>query len=284
MRIAAAQIDIEFGNTSGNLDKMLGIMREVESADLVVFPECALTGYCFESLEEGREVAEPVPGPATQAFQKVCRELNMHVAFGMLEADGDDIYNAAVLVGPNGVVGSYRKVHMPFLGIDRFATYGNRPFELFEIDGVKIGMLICYDVGFPEAPRCLALQGADIVLLPTNWPPGAECMAEHSIPSRAMENSIFFVAVDRVGVERGTKFIGMSSICGTDGKRLAAAMHTDEEILICDINPERARNKRIVRVPSKHIIDRIADRRPEMYGKLVEPHNARTPRQDFEDS
>lgn len=283
MKIAVAQIDIKILQPQVNLAQMRSVMQRLAGeAELVIFPECALTGYCFESLEEGRQVAEAVPGPATEAFTETCRQLNMHVVFGMLERDGDAIYNAAVLVGPSGVVGSYRKIHMPYLGIDRFANYGNRPFEIFQVGDVRIGMLICYDVGFPEAPRILALQGADLIILPTNWPPGAECMSEHSIPARAMENSVYFAACDRVGEERGTKFIGNSSICGVDGKRLAEAMHTNEAILIADINPERARNKRIVRVPSRHLIDRLADRRPEMYGRLVEPHNLPTPRMDQE--
>jgi predicted amidohydrolase len=171
-------------------------------------------------------------------------------------------------------------VHLPWLGIDKFTTLGDRPFEVHEIDGLRVGMNICYDSGFPEPGRCLTLLGADLIALPTNWPPGAECMAEHAVPTRAMENGVYFAAVNRVGTERGFQFIGRSSICAPNGDVLARASASNEEILYADIDPARARNKRIVRVPSKHVIDRMADRRPEMYGPLVEPHALSRPRDD----
>jgi predicted amidohydrolase len=283
MKVAAAQIDIEFANPEANLARMIQLMEQLgaQGVDLIAFPECALTGYCFDSRAAGLAVAETIPGPATDRLAAACRDYHVRaVVIGMLEVDGDKLYNAAVLVGPEGVIGSYRKVHLPYLGIDRFTDYGDRPFEVFDVGGVKVGMLICYDSGFPEASRVLALQGVELIVLPTNWPPGAECMSEHSIPSRAMENSVYFLAVDRIGTEQGYRFIGNSSICDPAGNRLAAAMHADEALLIAEIDPARARNKRIVRIPEKHLIDRIADRRPEFYQLLVEPHQLRTPRQD----
>jgi predicted amidohydrolase len=211
-----------------------------------------------------------------------CREMNCYSVFGMLESDGERLFNAAVLVGPDGLIGSYRKVHLPYLGIDRFTSYGDRPFEVFSMQGLKVGLLICYDAAFPEAARALALQGADLIILPTNWPPGAECMAEMSIATRAMENSVYFAACNRVGVEKGFRFIGRSSICAPNGDVLAMARSEGPEILYAEISPEKARSKRIVRVPDKHLIDRFADRRPEMYGILTQPHSLRTPRQDMQ--
>ena len=117
IRIAAAQMDVKLTDREGNLSRMLAKLEAAaaQGAALVVFPECALPGYCFESLEEARPYAETVPGPATKAFAAACKKLNVHAVFGMLEADGQKIFNACVLVGPNGVVGTYRKVHLPFL-------------------------------------------------------------------------------------------------------------------------------------------------------------------------
>ena len=126
-------------------------------------------------------------------------------------------------------------------------------------------MNICYDSAFPESARVMSLQGADLIALPTNFPPGGECMVEHVVNTRAMENNIYYACVNRVGTERGFGFIGKSKICDPSGRTLDAAPHTDEAILYADIDVQRARTKRIVRVPDKHIIDRIADRRPEMY-------------------
>ena len=133
-------------------------------------------------------------------------------------------------------------------------------------------MHICYDGAFPETGRVLALLGADLLVLPTNWPTHSECAAEHMMACRAMENVVYAMAVNRVGEERGFRFIGRSSIVGTGGERLAFAGPDGEEILYAEIDPARARRKRLVRVPGKHEIDRIADRRPGFYAPLVEPN------------
>jgi len=238
-------------------------------AFLTVFPECALTGYCFESLEEAQPFAETIPGPSTQEMVEICKRFEVFAAFGMLEQDGDRLFNACVLVGQNGVVGAYRKIHLPFLGIDRFVTPGDRPFDVVSVGPMRVGMNICYDGAFPESSRVMALGGADLIILPTNWPPGAQTFADYAINSRAMENCIFYMAVNRIGTEGEFRFIGKSRICDTDGDNLAFASHEDETILYAEIDVERARNKRLVRVPNKHEIDRFADRRPEMYGPIT---------------
>ena len=131
-------------------------------------------------------------------------------------------------------------------------------------------MLICYDASFPEASRILALEGADLIVLPTNWPPGAEPTADYVINARASENKIFMMSVDRVGEEGGFKFIGKSKICDVHGNTLAFADHRNEEILYADIDPAESRIKRILRTPGKHSIDRFADRRPEMYARIID--------------
>ena len=174
MKIAGIQIDVAIGQTDANLEKMIGLLTQAAEAGarLIVFPECALTGYCFDSLEEARGFAQPVPGPATEQMSLACGRNESYAVFGMLEADGERVFNAAVLVGPEGVVASYRKVHLPFLGIDRFVTPGDRPFAVHEIGqdsklpsgGVRMGMNICYDATFPESARSLSLLGADLIV------------------------------------------------------------------------------------------------------------------------
>lgn len=280
MRIAGVQMDVALGDVEANVDRMLGFLSQTtrEGAHLTIFPECAVTGYCFDTLEDAQRYAEPIPGPTIERFIAACIEHRCHVVFGTLESDGHRVFNAAVLVGPEGVVGSYRKVHLPYLGVDMHTTPGDRPFAVHEADGVNIGMNICYDAAFPEAARCLALLGADLIVLPTNWPPGAECMANSSIASRAMENAVYYAAINRVGTEAGFPFIGLSSICAPNGTILAAAQTTDEEVLYADIDVTLSRRKHIIRVPDKHEISRFADRRPEMYGPIVEPHTLKTPR------
>jgi predicted amidohydrolase len=244
-------------------------------AQLVVFPECALSGYCFDSLQEAAKFAELIPGPSTQRMVDVCRRCDAFVVFGMVESDGDRIFNACVLVGPKGMIGSYRKIHLPFLGLDRFTTPGDRPFTVFDAGPARIGMHICYDGAFPESTRVMALQGADLVVLPTNWPPGAQCTAAYVSNTRALENHIYFMAVNRVGVERGFRFIGGSKICEPTGTTVAEAPLQDTTVLYADLDLEKPRNKHLVRVPNKHEIWRFADRRPEMYSKIVEANQER---------
>ena len=282
MKIAGVQIDVSLGDIEANVAKLTAHLRESHSAgaQLTVFPECAATGYCFDNLDEGRWYAQPVPGPITEALTAACRERDLFTVFGMLEADGPRVFNAAVLMGPEGVIGSYRKVHLPYLGIDMHTAYGDRPFAVHAAGGVRVGMNICYDAAFPEAARCLALLGADLIALPTNWPPGGECVARHAIRTRAMENAVYYAAINRVGTERGFQFIGLSSICAPSGDVLAESTGADEQVLYAEIDPEKARRKRFVRVPDKHEIDRFADRRPEMYAALTEPRGLPTPRSD----
>jgi len=272
VKIACAQIDVRFAEVSVNRARIAERLRETagKGAQLVVFPECALPGYCFDSLEEARPHAEPIPGPSTEALVPLLRDRGQHAVIGMLESQGERLYNACVLLGPAGVVGHYRKVHLPFLGIDRFTTPGDLGFGVTEVGQVRVGMNICYDGSFPEAARAMALEGADLIVLPTNWPPGSECTAAHVIPTRAMENHVYYAAVNRVGTERGFAFIGQSKICDPSGEILAEAPHDQESILYAEVDAAQARRKRIVRIPGKHEIDRIADRRPEMYHRLVQ--------------
>lgn len=274
VKIAAVQMDIDIGEPGKNLARMIERLEITarNEALLTVFPECALTGYCFSSKEEALPFAETVPGPSIERMSAACRDAQAYVIFGLLERHGDRLFNACVLVGPNGLVGSYRKVHLPFLGVDMFTTPGDQSFAVHSAGPLRVGMHICYDGAFPEASRVMALQGADLIVLPTNWPPGAECTADYVINTRALENNVYFAAVNRTGTERGFHFIGKSKICDTRGYVLAEAQHEDEAVLYAELDLARARNKHIIRVPGKHEINRFADRRPEMYGPIVEPN------------
>lgn len=279
MRMAGVQMDVRLGDVAANLAAMSDKAREAAAhgAKLIVFPECALTGYGFDSRDEARPFAETLPGPATDTMRQLCQELGVVIVFGLIEQAGERLFNAAAMVGPEGLLGGYRKVHLPWLGIDRYLDYGDRPFAIQSVGDVRIGLNICYDGGFPETARCLTLLGADVILLPTNWPPGAEPAAEYAVNTRALENTVYYAAVNRVGVERGCSFIGHSRICDPLGRTMAAANHTREEILYADLDVSRARNKHLIRVPGTNEVNRLADRRPEMYGPLLQPHRLMRP-------
>nr|MCU0711582.1 carbon-nitrogen hydrolase family protein [Pirellula sp.] len=191
--VSGIQTNVSFANPKENLERMLSWLAhgDVKDSHLIVFPECMLSGYCFASLEEGLTVAESLEGASVQAIAKWCRAHNKFVAFGMLElAASGGVYNSCPLVGPQGVVGCYRKIHLPFLGIDRFTSPGKEAYSAFDADGLKVGVHICYDASFPESSRCLALEGADLLILPTNWPPGADTFAKYLPNARALENNV----------------------------------------------------------------------------------------------
>ncbi|HEV3166257.1 MAG TPA: carbon-nitrogen hydrolase family protein [Isosphaeraceae bacterium] len=275
IKVAAVQMEPRLGDLVANRVAIVQKLHEAAKAGarLVVFPECALSGYGFASKEEALAHAEPLPGPSVWEVAAACADIGgVHAVFGLLERDGERLFNACALVGPVGLVGSYRKIHLPFLGVDRFAEPGDRPFEVHEAGNLKVGMHICYDGSFPESGRVLTLLGADILVLPTNWPTHSECAAEHMMACRAMENVVYAMAVNRVGEEAGFRFIGRSSIANTKGDVVALAGPDEETILYADIDPTLARQKKQVRVPGKHEIDRIADRRPQFYGPIVEPN------------
>src|SRR5262249_5062048 len=154
------------------------------------------------------------------------------------------------------------------LGVDRFASRGDHPFAVHNLGGLRVGMTICYDGSFPESARVLTLLGADLVVLSTNWPTGARSTAKHLVQARALENHIYYAAVNRVGEERGFHFIGQSRIVDCDGELLAWSDGDDETIRYAVLDPSRARQKLIVNIPGKYEVNRVADRRPEMYGPL----------------
>ncbi|HLJ94882.1 MAG TPA: carbon-nitrogen hydrolase family protein [Gemmataceae bacterium] len=271
-KIAAVQMNCSRAEKSRNRDRIEAGLRKAaeEGARLAIFPECALTGYAFENKEEALPHAEPIPGPSTERIGALCRQLNIWAIFGLLELDGTQLFNACALVGPEGTIASYRKIHLPFLGVDRFATPGDRPFVIHDLGGLRVGITICYDGSFPESARVLTLLGADLVVLPTNWPTGARSTVKYLVQARAFENHIYYAAVNRVGEERGFHFIGQSRIVDCDGELLAATDGDGEAMLLAVLDPDRARHKQIVNIPGKYEINRVADRRPEMYGPLCD--------------
>src|SRR5439155_25393106 len=194
MLVAAAQIEPKLAEPERNLDACLARLEEAAAAgaELLVLPECAIPGYMFASAEEALPFAEEIPGPSTQVLADACRRLGAHVVCGLLERDGDVLYTAAVLVGPDGLVGRYRKTHLPFLGIDRFAAPGDE-LPVYDTPLGRIGVEICYDLRFPELTRTLALRGADIVAHPTNFPVDRRIQTGLITVARAAENRIFLL-------------------------------------------------------------------------------------------
>ncbi len=272
VKIAAVQMEPMLMQTKNNLDNIISnIIAAAEGgAQLIVFPECALSGYLFTSQEEALPYMETVPGASTDEITKYAKELNVHIIYGLLEKEGNKHFNTAVLIGPDGIIGKYRKIHLPFLGIDRFIDKGDREFKVYNTPIGNIGIHICYDCNFPECARVMALLGADILVLPTNWPEGRQKIAEHVVLCRAYENKVNFVAANRTGIERDVKFIGLSRIVDTNGEIVAGAAGDSEQIVYGDISLKEARQKHITFKEHEFEINFFADRRPEFYSEITD--------------
>ncbi len=273
VRVAACQIDPEIGQVDRNLERIERSVIEAAhaGAELAVFPEAAVTGYAFSSLDEAEPVARRASAIAADRLSALALQHRMSIICGSLEPEGDEIYNVALILASDGRRFRYSKTHLPFLGIDRFATPGPDAPQVYELEGMRVGVLICYDLRFPEAARVCALEGADLIALPTNWPVGVEFHPELFAPARAAENHCYVLACDRVGTERATTFLGRSILVDFDGRRLATASDVEEEVLVGEVEPEKARATHVRRRPGEHEWDTIADRRPGLYERLLAP-------------
>ncbi|MEQ1941538.1 nitrilase family protein [Mesorhizobium sp. VNQ89] len=274
LKVASIQMEPAFGKTAENVGRSIALLEVAaeKGAKLAVLPELCNTGYVFESREELRALAEEIPaGPSTLAWMEAARRLDIHIVAGITERDGEVFYNSAVIVGPSGYVGRYRKVHL--WGEEAlYFTPGNLGFPVFDTSVGKIGCQICYDCWFPESFRLAALQGAELMCVPTNWVPipgqdqQREAMANILVMAAAHSNSLFIVAADRVGVERGQPFIGQSLIVSHTGWPAAGPGSYDkEEVLVAELNLADARRKR----NWNDFNQVLRDRRTDVYDRML---------------
>ncbi len=279
-RVACVQSNVVFNDPQANAANCiakLGALKK-QGVDLAVFPEAFLTGYCVTTLEEAMLLALPLESDRYQRvtnapavvseIQEACTKYDIFAVVGLLTTDGTDIYNTALLFDPEGTTYRYNKTHLPHLGADRF-TIGGWDLPVFETKIGKIGILICFDIRVPEAARTLALNGAEIIVLPTNWPVGSETSPAHFTVVRAAENRVFLATANRVGAENGTTFIGQSGIYGLTGETIAKASDDKEEIICADIDLELAQDKRTVNIPGEYELDYFGCRRPGLYSKIT---------------
>ena len=253
VRIACLQMELCVGEKDRNLARGLEMIDHAADAgaDLVVLPELCNSGYVFNTREEAGMLAEEIPdGPACRAWATAAARHEMHVIAGIAEREGRALYNSAVVVGPQGVIGTYRKNHL-WAAENLFFEPGNLGVPVFHTDIGRIAVAVCYDIWFPEVFRLAAMQGADILCVPTNWvpmpdqPAGLPKMSNILAMGGAHSNSMFVAAADRIGVERGQPFIGNSLIVSHTGWPIAGPASDDrEEMLIADVNLSDARRKR----------------------------------------
>lgn len=274
LKVAAIQMACRVGEKDTNLRVAARMIETAanEGASLIVLPELASSGYVFASREEAFSLAEPVPdGESTRAWIELARRHHVHIVAGVAERDGNRLYNAAVLVGPHGLLGTYRKLHL-WHDEHLFFESGDLGLPVFDTEIGRIAAVICYDGWFPEVYRLLAMKGADVVCMPTNWVPmpaqrpDAMAMANLLAIASAHSNGLNLICADRIGDERGQAFIGRSVIVGSDGWPLAGPASPDlEEILYADLNLRTSRRSRQLNA-FNHV---LRDRRDDVYDPML---------------
>ncbi|MCE9558138.1 MAG: carbon-nitrogen hydrolase family protein [Armatimonadetes bacterium] len=260
-KIACYQSDVAFDQPMQNAAKACAALVSLSKVgvDMVIFPEAFLTGYCVNTVEDARRIAIDSNDSSLAKIQEAVNSAKVSAIVGFAERDGNLLYNTAALLCPEVPIRYYRKTHLPELGFDQFATPGNE-LPVFDTPIGKVGILICFDLRIPEAARTLALRGAELIAIPTNWPTGAIISAEHISLTRAAENRVFVATCNRIGVENGVEFFGRSRIYDLDGNVLA-----EEDLPLAAIDLSRARDKRKVTPPHNYITDTFATRQPQIY-------------------
>ena len=261
MRVGFIQNNPVFGKIGYNLSKIEPLLSQL-TVDLMVLPELFSTGYHFLNQKEAFRHSEPIPeGPTTQTLIRICNKNQTSIIAGIAECYGNRSYNSAVIIGPNGYLGKYRKIHLFDTEKNCFEK-GDLPLKVFNIGSARVGVMICFDWRFPEAARTLALSGADLIAHPSNL---VLPHCPQAIITRCLENRIFIVTANRVGTEKRTpnnslNFIGQSQVVDPDGDVLCRASAKREETKVVDIDIEKSRNKYI-----NSSDNLFTDRRPDLY-------------------
>ncbi|MBE3590041.1 MAG: amidohydrolase [Firmicutes bacterium] len=263
---AAVQFEPAWGRPAENLERLLDLSRRAADAGarLIVWPEMATTGYIFADRAEIAPFVEPLPGPTFERVAAFCRERQVFVAYGLAEVDPDTgvYYNSAVLVDSRGrLAARYRKTHL-WVEDTRWAAPGQE-WSVVSTDLGRVALLVCRDADFPEAARILALQGADLVIHPTNWLGRTPANVWRA---RAAENGVFWIATNRWGEERGARFSGGSCVIGPDGEVLDAKGPEGDGVAMAVVSVDRARDK------ARPDLDALDVRADDCQELLLNPH------------
>lgn len=258
-QLAIIQFAPALGNINETILRLEPLLSQAAGADLVVLPELANSGYNFRDFKQAYAFSEdPETSPFVDFLQSRCRENDFSVVTGFNERSGDRIFNSALLIDESGVVGKYRKIQLFMNEKDNFLP-GDQTPEIYDIGGVKVGILICFDWVFPELWNGLARKGADVICHPSNLVlPGK---AQKAIPAWAMTNRVFIATANRIGTEGNLTFTGNSIIAAPSGEVLVSGLPAKSEVLTASLDIHLARNKMIT--PKNHVFE---DRRPELYG------------------
>lgn len=267
-KIALAQIECKRADKTDNIRKIEQTTQHArkQGAELIVFPELSLTGYVVR--DEIYELAEPIPGPATEAVEKIAQKTKTYIVFGMPELSEKaqaTIHNTAVLVGPEGLIGKYQKMYLPTHSVFEEKRYFRPGYQAaaFGTKLGKIGLIICYDIFFPEVSRLTRLEGAQLIVCISASPAIRRTFFETLTVARALENTAFLAYVNLVGIEDGLQFCGGSKLVGPNGRILAKAKYDKEDMIMGTVNYADIR-------PVEAFVPTLRDLRPELFDKLKE--------------
>ncbi|MET7722340.1 carbon-nitrogen hydrolase family protein [Streptomyces mirabilis] len=262
MRTALLQSSGRPGSVVENLkvlDEAAG-RAAAASAGLVAAPEMFLTGYAIG--DDIARLAEPADGDSADAVAEIATRHGVAVVYGYPEREGETVYNSAQLISADGTrLANYRKTHLfGCFERDHF-TPGEQPVVQADLNGLRVGLMICYDVEFPENVRAHALAGTDLLVVPTAQMHPFQFVAESVVPVRAFENQMYVAYVNRVGPEGEFEFVGLSTLAGPDGIARTRAGR-GEELVLADADPDFL-------AASREANPYLKDRRPGLYGSLV---------------
>jgi N-carbamoylputrescine amidase len=276
VRIAVAQYEPRVGELEHNRSQAVlwATAAANRGANLIVLPELASSGYVFGDEAEAQRAAEdPDDGPTVRALREVSAAHGCYIVAGISERAGDCRHNSAVLIGASGRMATYRKLHLYYDEQTWFQPGDELP--IVDLPFGRVGMIICFDLWFPEPARALALAGAEIIAVPTNWVASFKrtvwdergyCQGDYVAMATAAQNGVVMACADRVGVERNVNFIGASIIVGADGWPVSGPASKDEdELLVADVDLDSVEQARR-RTPRNHL---HSDRRPDAYHASV---------------
>ena len=270
LKLAAVQFTPEFNEKQKNFARMQQLVEKV-TADIIVFPELCTTGYFFLAREEINQVAETADGESYDFFNDMAQRKNAVVVAGFAERHQEKLYNSCFVIVPETQKPSvYRKTHLFYKETDCFDPGDSGFFVVTDKKrDVRIGPMVCYDWRFPESARVLTLLGADVIVCPANLITTAW---QQVMPARAIENNVYLAVANRAGIERRNdeelKFKGRSVIYDYSGRELAQAGNNDDEVLLADFIPAKARDKSF-----NPINDVVTDRQPQHYKPLTRLKN-----------
>jgi predicted amidohydrolase len=266
IKLALAQISSTRERKKDNLRKMeeFTLRAKELGADLVIFPEMAVTGYVLR--DQVYEFAERIPGPSINRMEEVAKKTETHIIFGMPELSErakSTIFNTAVIIGPEGLIGKYRKMYLPTHSVFEEKRYFRQGYEISVFDTTigKIGLFICYDIFFPEVCRLTRLKGAELIVCISASPAMRKSYFETLASARALENTAFLAYVNLVGVEDGLQFWGGSRLMGPVGNLIRIAKYDDEDLVLCEVDYNDLK-------AAETFIPTLRDLRPELFEQL----------------